>query len=135
MSELRADKPQGVRTSLGIAIRAIESWRDMADGIASVKCNMTLPCDEIIEHPSGWRESANERLTVEIIKVGPRVPQPARPPKPAEPQLRLMKEGHIPPASDDFGSTAANPDGSWLWPIIASVLSFLAGVGFAEWIQ
>lgn len=72
------------------------------------------------------------------------------PPKPPEPQIRIIKEGHIPPGevwingpwvevptspppSDDPGSTAANPDAKWLWFILVSAISFILGVGFAEW--
>jgi len=62
-----------------------------------------------------------------------------RPPKPPEPQLRIMKEGHIPPRWQDgpippFAPPAPREHSTtWLWFIFISAISFLLGVGFAEW--
>jgi hypothetical protein len=64
------EREAGVRRSLDAAIRILQEWRDVASGIATVECHVRLPCKEIIEHPSGWRESATRELAVEIRLKG-----------------------------------------------------------------
>jgi hypothetical protein len=71
MSEIKSDRPIDVRKALDLAVGVLQEWRDEADAIVSVTCNMAYPCDQVIEHPSGWRESATRRLTVEIRLAGP----------------------------------------------------------------
>lgn len=61
------------------------------------------------------------------------IPKPSvPPPKPPEPQVRIIKERHIPPR-DGRVLHQPWPRGVWLCVWIVCVLSFLAGVGFAEW--
>jgi hypothetical protein len=73
MSTLHGDGEAGVRKAIDIAIRVLESWRDEASDIAAVNCHMESPCDEVIERPDGWRESATQKLIVEITRKGQKV--------------------------------------------------------------
>jgi hypothetical protein len=74
MSLSASERAAGVRRAIDAAIRLLEDWRDEADGIAAVECGVVLPCDKVIEHPSGWRESATRKLTVEIRMADPKEP-------------------------------------------------------------
>jgi hypothetical protein len=59
-----------VKKSFDAAVRVLEEWRQEASGIATVECSIQLPCHEVVEHPSGWRESATRKLSVEIRLKG-----------------------------------------------------------------